>query len=193
MGKLFPESSGQVVTVFAPPGAGFRLRRLADPQLLLLLPRQIRNGCCTRTPTYAPLRWAKRASAHTLCQRSECADYYEANRVNVKDKEHLYKKLQAIVEHRYGTIKRQWGFSYIVTKQGINRTNCDVGLIFIAYNLMRLINISGQDILKEYLRILSPLFLTVFVFFRRKTSWLETFLFQGINGPARINLSLKSH
>jgi hypothetical protein len=28
-GKLF-------VTVFAPPGAGFRLRRLADPQLLLL-------------------------------------------------------------------------------------------------------------------------------------------------------------
>ena len=58
---------------------------------------------------------------------------------------------------------------------------------------MRLINISGQDILKEYLRILSPLFLTVFVFFRRKTSWLETFLFQGINGPARINLSLKSH
>ena len=46
MGKLF-------VTVFAPPGAGFRLRRLAEPQLLLLRTRQICNCRCTRTPTTA--------------------------------------------------------------------------------------------------------------------------------------------
>jgi len=47
------------------------------------------------------------------CQRSEYADYYEINLINVKNKEHLYKKRQVIVEHPYGTIKRQWGFSYI--------------------------------------------------------------------------------
>ena len=55
-GKLF-------VTLFAPPGAGFRLRRLADPQLLLLHLRQLCKGSCTRTPTFAPLRWAERATA----------------------------------------------------------------------------------------------------------------------------------
>jgi hypothetical protein len=59
----------------------------------------------------------------------------------------------------------------------INRAGADVGLMFIAYNLRRLINILGQDMLKEYLRILFPLLLTVFVFFIRKISWLETFLF----------------
>jgi hypothetical protein len=43
--------------------AAVRLRQSADPQLLLLLPRQIGNGSCTRTPAFAPLRRAKRASA----------------------------------------------------------------------------------------------------------------------------------
>jgi len=33
---------------FCPAKAGFRLLLFADPQLLLLHPRQIRNGCCTR-------------------------------------------------------------------------------------------------------------------------------------------------
>jgi len=74
-----------------------------------------------------------------------------------------------------------------------NRASTDVGFMFIAYNLRRIINILGQDLLREYLRILSPLFLTVFAFFRRKISLLETFLFQGISSSAKINLSLTSH
>ena len=77
------------------------------------------------------------------------------------------------------------------TMKEINRAGADVGLMFIGYNLMRLINISGKEMLKEYLRILSPLFLTFFVFFRRKKSLLATFLFQGIYGPERKNLSPK--
>ncbi len=52
-----------------------------------------------------------------------------------------YKQRQAIVEHPYGTIKRQWGFSYIMTKKTKQRAEADVGLIFTAYNLRRLMTI----------------------------------------------------
>jgi hypothetical protein len=89
-------------------------------------------------------------------------------------------------------MKRQWGFSYILTKQGINRASADVGFIFTAYNIRRIINILGQDLLKEYLRILASLFLTITAFFKRKISRLGTFLFQDIICPVQIQLSLKS-
>ncbi len=48
-----------------------------------------------------------------LIHRSEYADYYERNRINTIEKEHLYKRRQAIVEHPYGTIKRSMGGSVI--------------------------------------------------------------------------------
>lgn len=94
-----------------------------------------------------------------LIHRSEFAEYYEMNRKNYQEKEHLYKKRQAIVEHPYGTLKRQWGFSYILTKKGIDRASGDVGFMFIAYNLKRIGNILTRDRLKEYLRVLVSLFL----------------------------------
>ncbi|MFP4023985.1 MAG: hypothetical protein ACLFVR_05615 [Thiohalospira sp.] len=64
----------------------------------------------------------------------------------------MYRKRQAIVEHPYGTIKRQWGFSYILTKQGIERAESDVGLMFIAYNMRRIINIIGKGLIIKYLK-----------------------------------------
>jgi hypothetical protein len=77
----------------------------------------------------------------------------------IEEKEHLYKRRQAIVEHHYGTLKRQWGFSYILTKKGIERASSDVGFMFIAYNLRRIGNILTRDRLKEYFRILVLMFL----------------------------------
>ena len=86
-----------------------------------------------------------------LVQRSEYALYVEKNGRAVANKKDLYRKRQAIVEHPYGTIKRQWGFNYILTKQGIERAESDVGFMFIAYNLRRIINIMGIDALRKYL------------------------------------------
>jgi len=112
-------------------------------------------------------RSCKTCPAHSQCTRSKdgrvlsrttFAEYYEKNRKTYHEKEHLYKRRQAIVEHPYGTIKRQWGFSYILTKKGINRASADVGFMFIAYNLRRIGNILTSDRLKEYLRILISLF-----------------------------------
>ncbi|MBK7711539.1 MAG: IS1182 family transposase [Bacteroidales bacterium] len=114
-------------------------------------------------------RSCKLCTAHSLCTRSKggrvlsrstYAEYYENNRKVYQEKEHLYKRRQAIVEHPYGTIKRQWGFSYVLTKKGISRASADVGFMFIAYNLRRIGNILTGDLLKEYLRMLVSLFLS---------------------------------
>ena len=95
-----------------------------------------------------------RSKKGRILSRTTFAEYYERNRETLEEKEHLYKKRQAIVEHPFGTIKRQWGFSYILTKKGISRASDDVGFMFIAYNLKRIGNILTRDQLREYLRIL---------------------------------------
>ena len=74
------------------------------------------------------------------------------NRERINQNKELYRKRQQIVEHPYGTIKRQWGFSYILTKKGINRASADVGLMFTAYSFRRIINIIGINELKKYLQ-----------------------------------------
>jgi len=66
------------------------------------------------------------------------------------------------LEHPYGTIKRQWGLSYILTKKGKKRASSDVGLMFTAYNIRRLINIVGKNELKKYLEVLVLLVLAIY-------------------------------
>jgi len=121
--------------------------------------KQYKTKACRKCPLRSQ---CTRSQKERLIHRSEYADYYEVNRVNVKEKEQLYKRRQAIVEHPYGTIKRQWGFNYILTKKGIARAGSDVGFMFIAYNLRRIGNILTRDRLKEYLRILVSSILVIF-------------------------------
>jgi hypothetical protein len=68
--------------------------------------------------------------------------------------EGLYKQRQAIVEHPFGTIKRQWGFDHVMTKKSMKRASADVGLVFIAYNLKRIMNLIG---IKELIKMLKKL------------------------------------
>ena len=85
-------------------------------------------------------------------QRSEYQQLINQNKERIEQFQSYYRRRQAIVEHPYGTIKRQWGFSYIITKKGKPRASADIGLMFIAYNLRRIINILGINALKEYLK-----------------------------------------
>ncbi|MEI6349431.1 MAG: IS1182 family transposase, partial [Bacteroidota bacterium] len=96
-----------------------------------------------------------------VLERSEFAKYLDNNKINTENNKELYKKRQAIVEHPYGTIKRQWGFNYILTKKGKARASSDVGFMFIAYNLRRLMNILDPEMLKKYLRILVLCFVSL--------------------------------
>ena len=117
--------------------------------------RQFKTRSCKTCPAHSK---CTRSKDGRVLSRSTFAEYYERNRKNYEAKEHLYKRRQAIVEHPYGTLKRQWGFSYILTKKGMKRASADVGLMFIAYNFRRIGNILTRDVFREYLRILIYLF-----------------------------------
>ena len=86
-----------------------------------------------------------------LIERSQYADLIFDNKVRIENNYEIYRKRQAIVEHPYGVIKRQWDFYYIMTKKTIKHASADVGLIFTAYNLRRLFNLIDQNTLKKYL------------------------------------------
>ena len=83
--------------------------------------------------------------------RSEHDGAIERNAERMKFKAEIYKKRQTIVEHPYGTIKRQWGFNYVITKRTIERASADIGLIMSAYNLRRIFNILNFKDLMKYL------------------------------------------
>jgi hypothetical protein len=156
---------------------------------ILISFKQYKTKACRSCPARMK---CTRSKTGRVIERSIYAENYERNRKNKEEKEQLYKRRQAIAEHPFGTIKRQWGFSYILTKRGINRASSDVGFMFIAYNLRRIISILGKDQLMKYLRILASLFLTITAFFRRKLSRLGTFLLQDIICHWQIQPSLKS-
>jgi len=52
-----------------------------------------------------------------LIERSQYADLIYENKVRIENNYEIYRKRQAIVEHPYGVIKRQWAFYYIMTKK----------------------------------------------------------------------------
>ena len=105
--------------------------------------KQYRTRSCKTCPVHSQ---CTRSKKERILSRTTFAEYYEKNRKAYLEKEKLYKRRQAIVEHPYGTIKRQWGFSYILTKKGTSRASSDVGFMFIAYNLRRIGNILTHEI-----------------------------------------------
>lgn len=122
-------------------------KKTADHNYYLV--KHYTTSACGRCPARALC--TKNAKGRMI-ERSEYAPYVEINRCNIEAKPELYKQRQSIVEHPYGTIKRGWGFDYIIMKKGIRRASADTGLMFIAYNLKRLINVIGKDGLVKYFR-----------------------------------------
>ena len=120
-----------------------------------------------------------------IVQRSEYKGLIECNKKRTEKNKDYYRRRQAIVEHPYGTIKRQWGFSYIVTKKYKKRAEADMGLIFTAYNLRRIMNIIGTDILKEYLKVAICLCINILLGLRLKIRQFKQFYifnnFQNLN------------
>ncbi len=109
------------------------------------------KGCKVRTD-------CTRAKSQRIIERHEYAQALQRNRDALNNNPETYKQRQAIVEHPFGTMKRGWGFDHIMTKKTKERASSDVGLIFTAYNLRRLINIIGISELVSYLREALPIF-----------------------------------
>ena len=132
--------------ILTSPGNYYAKKHKAGKQTLF---KQYRTKACMSCPVKSSCTSAKRGRT---IERNQHAHYYEQNRKNLQENKELYKRRQAIVEHPFGTIKRQWGFDHILTKKGMQRASADVGLIFSAYNLRRIINIVGFNVLLAYFK-----------------------------------------
>jgi transposase len=113
--------------------------------------KQYKTNECKVCPLAAQCTKSKNGR---ILERSEYADLIDANKKRYVINKDEYRQRQAIVEHSYGTVKRQWGFCYIMTKKTMKRASADVGLIFVVYNLRRIMNIVGHEKLAEYLKAL---------------------------------------
>jgi Transposase DDE domain len=131
------------------------------------------------------LKACKSCSAKDLCtksihgkgiHRSEFHEYIQHNKERMELNKPLYKLRQTIVEHPYGTIKRQWGFNYIMTKKGSRRASADVGLMMTVYNLRRIINILGIERIREFLQDRTDSFFTKTDVYKRKLAHILTYL-----------------
>jgi radical SAM protein with 4Fe4S-binding SPASM domain len=111
--------------------------------------RQYRTKACK---TCAVRDLCTSAKNGKLIERNLYSPLFEQNRQRIAANPELYKRRQAIVEHPFGTIKRQWGYSYVLTKKGMARAAGDVGLMLAAYNLRRIFSIVGWECLLAYLR-----------------------------------------
>lgn len=104
--------------------------------------------------------------AGRLIERTEHAELIEANKLRCELNRDLYRKRQAIVEHPFGIIKRQWDFYYIMTKKSIKHASADVGLIFTAFNLRRIFNLVDHKMLKKYFKVLALFLFTIMAYFK---------------------------
>ena len=75
-------------------------------------------------------------------------------KVDAETAEHnnLYKQRRCIVEHPFGTIKRQLGYTFFL-RRGIENVDAECALMFIAYNLKRLFGMLSVPELKKKFEI----------------------------------------
>jgi len=86
--------------------------------------------------------------------RSEFDGALERNNTQVAKRKNEYRKRQSIVEHPFGTIKRQWGFTHTLLK-GLEKVDTEFSLIFLVYNFKRCMSIMGKKKMKKALKRLS--------------------------------------
>lgn len=109
-------------------------------------------------------------------ERSEYEDVLEANRERVKLNKDFYRKRKQIVEHPFGTIKRQWGYHYTLLKTK-KKVEAEMSLIFTCYNLRRSMSIFGvKDLIK-----------------RLESAFLEIWMLTALMKPRASHFSVMLH
>lgn len=83
----------------------------------------------------------KSASGRTI-SRWEHEEIIEKVSRTTLENDDVYRQRQCIVEHPFGTIKRNLGYTYFLRK-GLEQVQAEASLICLAYNLKRAINILG--------------------------------------------------
>jgi transposase len=86
-----------------------------------------------------------------IIERSIYHEVLEENEKRVNENPEYYKLRQQITEHQFGTLKRQWGFTYTLMKTK-EHVLTEVNLMMMVYNLRRLMSIFDINELKARLK-----------------------------------------
>ena len=84
-------------------------------------------------------------------ERSIYQEALDENQKRVNQNPEYYRLRQQITEHQFGTLKRQWGFTFTLMK-GKQNVLSEVNIIMICYNLRRLMSILSPKELKNRLK-----------------------------------------
>lgn len=90
-----------------------------------------------------------------IIHRSEYQDAVDRNNENIRSNPGYYKRRQSICEHPFGTIKRQWGYTYTLMK-GLQKVNGEMNLIMLVYNIKRTLSLLGFEKMVEALQNWKP-------------------------------------
>lgn len=102
-------------------------------------------------------------------ERSIYQEALEENEKRVNQNPEYYRQRQQIIEHQFGTLKRQWGFTFTLMK-GKEHVLTEVNLMMMCYNLRRLMSILGVNTLRHWLEMLYLNFLWTYQSIRVKLS-----------------------
>jgi transposase len=97
-----------------------------------------------------------------IIERSIYQEALEENEKRVNENPEYYKLRQQITEHQFGTLKRQWGFTYTLLK-GKENVLTEVNLMMMVYNLRRLMSIFDINELKKKFKSIVLRFLTLYL------------------------------
>lgn len=88
-------------------------------------------------------------------ERSEFQEAVDKNKQRVKQRPYLYQRRQAMCEHPFGTLKRSWGYFYVLLK-GLKKVDAEVNLMALVYNLKRSLAILSFANLQKALKNWTP-------------------------------------
>ena len=87
----------------------------------------------------------------TVIERSQYQDFVDRNNMRVRNEVEKYRQRQMMSVHPFGVVKRQWGYDHLLMK-GLRKTDSEISLIYLCYNLKRIMNIRGIKGLKEAIK-----------------------------------------
>ena len=123
-----------------------------------------------------------------LIERSIYQEALERNEERVNENPDYYRLRQQITEHQFGTLKRQWGFTFTLMK-GKQHVLSEVNLVMICYNLRRLISIFGVNELKNRLKGLVTYFFQSYEAF---LAFLSYFVLKNVFGHSDRSKNLSA-
>ncbi|MDD3945632.1 MAG: transposase [Bacteroidales bacterium] len=115
-----------------------------------------------------------------VLERSEFQEIIDENNRRVLDNPDSYKLLKAIIEHPFGILKRQRGFTFTIMR-GKKNVMSETYILMIIYNLKRCLSIMGENDFKDKIRSHYSFYLQCNTLFCRQLNYIKHSQYLRIN------------